>query len=1115
MSRVSVDVSPTNRSISFPNGTTLESISAYGSATQFTPAARGLRSAELPSEIDTSPLFERALAEAGFFEQETIHLEALPESALRSGTAEDTLVLRPSIPPGDTDRRVVLYEDESGGMSWHFAEGSRLTQEEKDLLESRGMLRDSETPTFIIPGRTTAAREGLTSGPPQGALRGFITKIGRKVLKVLVIPVAAKLLDKPVELLAGAIEARIRQNRVWQLTPDNYTKGPECDFSDWKSLDGKPTLLVVHGIFSSVEGMLSKLPRDAMERWSNHYQGRTIGFNHLSVALSPEENARFFLETAKRAVPDGKFQFDVLCHSRGGVVSRTLAERGRTVFSDTNSAFRKIYFAASPNKGSALGDPEHMLEMIDVFTNLLTQFPDGHVLYAIETILGVVKLLAYTAGVALPGMASMSTTSDGYIAKVLNQASEKSPAKYAATGSDYVPRTGVSNGFFTGQFATDIMDRIFVENGHPVANDLVVPKDGVFAGNGHPSFPILNPLVYKGDDAVWHGGFFSEPRTIRHIEKFLEIENEDSAPLDQVVAGTRGSGRPLPVSRLGVTDAPRDVLDAAKQPYSGIERDLGRPALRSGDITGAGVVLPASESASRAAVVEREPLIEFHEVVEAGVPNELTVLLSEVVELDEVENRFAIEFAAGEYQIELTVELIAPGFTIVGERTAKMVIKRARDPETEKAKFNLVAKDPGAKPVTRMIVASFFRGGDCLGGATHTTEVIPAGYSGEYTARGEGHSNRVVISSRQRADADLIVYVLEDTAHPDTFEIAIRSNVPGEEYQMRDKGTLKLEGSDFSNFFSKVIDPQFQSFPRGTLNEAEFDAALATWSQKFLTTLDDLGRNLWTLLPEEFRNEYLRLLALPNPPRSLCIYSDEMVLPWELVRPSGIVNGKFEEYPRLGVQHILARWTPALGARPQPQSLRIDKMTILTPEYKGKPLFWAQKESEELLKLIQGVDRPATVDRQLMEALLNGCEVQLVHFNGHGTWDATGDLTALELSNNDSIPALAFDGRKLGMTAHPILYLNACTVGRTALNVGRPGGFAASCLRNGWSGVIAPYWSVYDPQAMAFCVKLYRKLKTGICIGEALQQIRCDEPANFTAQSYAYFGDPYARLLFQ
>jgi hypothetical protein len=1094
MARVSVDVSPSNRSISFPNGTTLRSIAAFGSATQFTPAAPGLRSAELPSEIDTSPLFERALAEAGIYEQETIHLEALPEATLRSGSEEDTLVLRPSIPPGDTDQRVVLYEDDSGGLSWHFSEDSRLTQEERNLLESRGMLRDAETPTFIIPARTSAARDTLTSGPPQGALRGFITKIGRKVLKVLIVPIAAKVLDKPVELLAGAIEARVRQNRVWQLTPDNYAKGPEGDFGDWKSLDGKPTLLVVHGIFSSVEGMLSKLPRAAMERWVNHYEGRTIAFNHLSVTLSPEENARFFLETAKRAAPDAKFQFDIVCHSRGGIVSRTMAERGRTVFADTNSAFRKVYFAASPNKGSALGDPDHMLEMIDVFTNLLTQFPDGHVLYAIETILGVVKLMAYTAGVALPGMASMSTLDDGYIAKVLNQASEKSPAKYAAAGSDYVPRTGVSNGFFTGQFATDVMDRIFVENGHAVANDLVVPKDGVFAGNGHPSFPIFNPLVYGGDDAVWHGGFFSEPRTIRHIEKLLEIENGDLALSDEMVAGVRQ------VEEVAYADA---RADRESDRYVGLRgetnltlREIGPPS-------------------TQAAIVEREPSIDFHESVKEGVPTDLVVRLSEVAESAEIENLLAIEFAAGEEEIELTVELSAPGFKIAGDRTARMLIKRKRDPKTEMAKFVLTAKRAGEKPVSRTIVASFFRGGDCLGGATHVTEVIPAGYGGQYTPRGQASADRVVISSRQREDADLIVYVREDTAQPDTFEIALRSNIPGEEYAMRDKGVLRLQGTEFSNFFSKVIDPQFQSFPSGKLKDPEFDAALATWSEKFLTNLDDLGRRLWSFLPEEFRNEYLRLLTLPRPPQSLCIYSDEMVLPWELVRPSGTIDGKFEEYPRLGVLHVVARWKPELGARPQPQALRIDKMIILTPEYLGKPLLWAQKESEELITLIQGVDRPSPVDRQAMETLLDGSGVQLVHFNGHGTWDSTGDLTALELSNKQSIPAIAFSGRKLGMTAHPILYLNACTVGRTAMNVGRPGGFAANCIDSGWSGVIAPYWSVYDPQAMAFCVKLYRKLKAGICIGEALQQIRRDEPRNFTAQSYAYFGDPHARVLLQ
>jgi hypothetical protein len=1077
MARFSAPVSPENRSILFPNGTTIESISAYGSATQFTPAAPGLRSAELPSEIDTSPEFERALAAAGIYEQETIHLEAVPAEALRSGSDEDMLVLRPAIPAGDTNRRIVLYEDDSGGLSWHFAENSRLTDEQRERLEARGLLRDDDTPTFRIPARTTAARATLTNGPPRGALRGMITKIGRKVLKVLVIPVAAEVLSKPAELLGSAIEARVRQNRVWKLTPDNYAKGPDGDFTDWKSLDGKPTLLVVHGIFSSVEGMLSKLPRSAMERWVNHYEGRAIAFNHLSVTLSPEDNARFFLESAKRAVPDGKFQFDIVCHSRGGIVSRTLAERGHIVFPELNSEFRKIYFAASPNQGSALGDPAHMLEMIDVFTNLLTQFPDGHVLYAIETILGVVKLMAYTAGVALPGMASMNPAPGGYIAQKLNQGGGKCAARYAAAASDYVPRTGRDNGFLTGSFATDIMDRIFVDHGNAVANDLVVPKDGVFAANGHPCFPIANPLIYRGDDAVWHGGFFSEPRTLAHIEQLLEI---------------------------GTAPGLRTLVQPTAEDFSIFESFS--PELRDEGVIVAG---PAPE-----VTVGRKPEIDFHEAMHEGESSPLVVSLSEIENRIDIDNLLTFEFAAGEEQIALTVELTAPGFK-VDNRTGQMLIKRERDPETEKATFLLTAKSPGPVPVTRTITASFFRGGDCVGGVTHLTEVIPAGYTGPVTPQGGSSSDRVVISSAPRQECDLIVFVREDKAQPGTFELSLKSNVPGEEYAMRDVGELRLQGSEFSNFFSQVVDPQFQNFPRGaTLDDNQFDAALKAWSAGFLQTIDNLGRRLWTLLPQAFRDEYLRLLTSPAPPRSICIYSDEMVLPWELVRPSGMVAGQFQEFPRLGVLHIVARWKPALAARPQPQALRIRKMTLLTPTYTAKALTWAQKESQELLKLIQGIDQPAAVDLQTVNALLDGDGVQVVHFNGHGAWNGTtGDLTALQLANNQSIPAYAFSGRKLGMMSHPILYLNACSVGRSTVNLGQPGGFAANCLEAGWSGVIAPYWSVYDPQAMEFGVSLYRKLKSGISIGEALQQIRRDEPDNFTAQSYAYFGDPHARLL--
>src|SRR6185295_18578580 len=123
--------------------------------------------------------------------------------------------------------------------------------------------------------------------------------------------------------------------------------------------------------------------------------------------------------------PGHKFEFDILCHSRGGIVARTLAERGEALVPGLACDFRKVYFVATPNNGSVLGDPTHIVDMVDVFTNLLTAFPDGPVMYSIEVILAIVKLIAFSAERRLPGLAAMGT--DDYITRVLNRAAVRSP----------------------------------------------------------------------------------------------------------------------------------------------------------------------------------------------------------------------------------------------------------------------------------------------------------------------------------------------------------------------------------------------------------------------------------------------------------------------------------------------------------------------------------------------------------------------------------------------------------------------------------------------------------------------------------------------------------------
>jgi hypothetical protein len=45
------------------------------------------------------------------------------------------------------------------------------------------------------------------------------------------------------------------------------------------------------------------------------------------------------------------------------------------------------------------------------------------------------------------------------------------------------------------------------------------------------------------------------------------------------------------------------------------------------------------------------------------------------------------------------------------------------------------------------------------------------------------------------------------------------------------------------------------------------------------------------------------------------------------------------------------------------------------------------------------------------------------------------------------------------------------------------GGFAANCLSGGWSGLIAPYWLIYDERAAEFSRSLYTKLRLNRSIG--------------------------------
>lgn len=1058
-----LDSAPTP--IHFSNGTIIEGLGGNGQVHQWCPDSGRLRSATLPGQADTAIPFERALAELGIREQETISLEA---TEVR-GDAGDRLTLRPAVSASDGAPRVVLYQDESGGVSWHFAAAAGA--------KARPALRAATPPAvFVIPLRSAEARASLRGGLARRSLRGPLTVVGRKLFKVLILPVLSSLLGDPLRWFAEKVEQRHRPQFLWQPTPDNYRRPPAASEAtvDWSQLRAGPVLLLVHGIFSSVEGMLAALPRSALQRWYERYEGRVLAFNHPTVSASPEDNARQLLAAIQRQLPGEPLVFDIVCHSRGGIVARTLAERGAELLPDNPCRFRSVYFVATPNAGSPLGDAEHLRDLIDLYTNCLSAFPDEPATYSAEVLLGLVTLAVYAISNELPGIAALGMRR-GYIVDRLNRNSQRSPALYGAAAANFEPQPGRDNGWLIARFgraADALMDRVFTLDGEALANDLVVPTDGVFAANGHPSFPIAEPLLYEAADGVWHTAFFAEARTIAHID----------AHFDRVRQAALGR----------------------------------RPSFRGGTTRGhpAGEVVPwRRRPAEHADTLTRDPQLDFCERLEVGARADLVVRLELPGSEPAAAGRMMLAFAAGSDEIELVAEVSAPGFRVDGARHATLRLLRERDPALERATFRLTALDAGSEPLERTIVVSFFRGNDCVGGITQHTVVVPHGYS-EPTPNRAGRSDALRVARQPREAADLVVCLRRPQIGRDVFELSLRSQIPGEEYEARDFGNFDLDGQELPIYLAAALDPSFDRFPGGDLAESAFDLALAAWNVDFLATLADLGKQLWLHLPPAFRTEYLRLMGLANPPRSLFVFSDELSFPWEIVRPSGQINGAYCELPPLGVSHLLGRWRPGTGARPQPQALPVNRMAIVVPDAEHSGLPWAAEEVRQLHALLPFAERVTPVTRRQLGRFLSDGDAQIVHFSGHGAVGANADLTALALEGGESITAMAFAASRLGSTRQPLLFLNACTVGRGGRVLGRAGGFAGNCIEAGWSGVVAPYWPVLDSSAAAFGVTFYRKLKAGRSIGEALGELRREASDDPTALAYAYFGDPFARVLF-
>lgn len=340
-------------------------------------------------------------------------------------------------------------------------------------------------------------------------------------------------------------------------------------------------LLFIHGTFSSTRGGFGALGAtpwgEALLSDALREYDIVLGYDHKTLSIDPRENAEGLLGELRQLWPLGDVDIDVVCHSRGGLVYRSLVE---TVLpaDPWPATFRKAVFVAAANSGTELANSANWARLADLYTNLAAMASRGLAivvpgaaapgLILAELLDGVGTLVKAIVSSALndgdiPGLAAMQPTGE-FITRI------------NATGAGQ-PTTGSSNYFvvvsnFEPELRTpdsEIPERLLallkdglVDQLLNADNDMVVDLESMTRIDPGGGDFFDDRFDFGANGVVHHTNYFLQPETARAIGQWLGLATDASTG-----RRTRGLGRietPLPI------DVSRDFVTIdANQPLDG------------------------------------------------------------------------------------------------------------------------------------------------------------------------------------------------------------------------------------------------------------------------------------------------------------------------------------------------------------------------------------------------------------------------------------------------------------------------------------------------------------------------------------------------------------------
>lgn len=450
----------------------------------------------------------------------------------------------------------------------------------------------------------------------------------------------------------------------------------------------------------------------------------------------------------------------------------------------------------------------------------------------------------------------------------------------------------------------------------------------------------------------------------------------------------------------------------------------------------------------------------------------------------------------------LDVQVLAHGFTLRDGESARHALPVTAAAPYPSATIHLTGKEDADLQVERAVHVVYSVEGQVVGVAMRMVRVVddPADLAGTPPRHG-GRTMPVPTG----ADA------------PDLTIVVARSSsvTPGSiQWTLRTPASLGIAEGPFQSVLGELLE----RYAKGLI----VGVSLKEGTELLEPHLRGRGEEIARKMPREVRDAIRSVATHTRETEkqvpAILLLTEEPYVPWELAVLD--LPGEPSDPPYLGARADVGRWVfgdlepPIPGLGPLP----CRTMAVVSGDYSGLP-GWSRiaEATAEASDLLQTYGTPGgRVDARsdaVARFLQADRSATLVHFAVHGKFDPGGLQDGIVLTDGIVLDAATVLGFPL--PHGPFVFLNACQVGAGQEVLGDYAGIAASFLRKGATGVVAPLWSIDDKAARGIATRFYAAAISGRPPAALLREERKAFAAGATTATplaYQFFGHPRLRL---